>query len=62
MEYRIFTSKSFIDLETTINNQLKNGWELQGGVSVAEFTRSEMIYCQAMTKAKQHNFELTVNG
>lgn len=55
MEYRILTSESYIDLETTINAKISDGWILQGGISVTLSESDEfryVIYAQAVTKEK----------
>ena len=55
MEYRIFTDKSYIDLEAFITKRVKDGWKLQGGISVSRSEKerdSYFIFAQAMIRVK----------
>ena len=49
MRYEILQFNSQFDLEDKVNERLKQGWKLQGGVSITSHGMS--IYCsQAMVK------------
>ncbi|WP_018613234.1 DUF1737 domain-containing protein [Segetibacter koreensis] len=52
-QYKIITGESVIEIEQNVNENINNGWEVQGGVSVM-FQQSTKSYtfCQAMVKAK----------
>jgi len=49
-EYTIITAASANDLELSVNERLKDGWECQGGISIAMLTESGREFCQAMVK------------
>ena len=49
MRYEVLRFDSYFDLEKKVNEKLKQGWKLQGGVSITSHGMS--IYCsQAMVK------------
>ncbi|WP_251920045.1 DUF1737 domain-containing protein [Lactococcus lactis] len=49
MKYEVLEFDSHFDLEKQVNEKLKQGWKLQGGVSTTSHGMS--IYCsQAMVK------------
>ena len=54
MEYKVVVCSSFWKLEEAVNKFLKEGWELQGGVSCTfvpiDSETHEFRYCQAMIK------------
>lgn len=54
MEYTVVKESYLLDFNEQVNRYLKNGWKLQGGVSVG-FSRMESpFYCQAMIKEKHY--------
>jgi hypothetical protein len=49
MRYTVLEFDSCFDLEKEVNEKIKQGWKLQGGVSITSHGMS--IYCsQAMVK------------
>jgi len=50
MEYKIVEAKSSLDLKTSVDAALKDGWRLQGGVSVANKGGVGMLFAQALVK------------
>ena len=55
MEYRIFTDKSYIDLEVFITKRIDEGWRLQGGISISrseDERTSYFVFAQAMIRVK----------
>ena len=52
-QYKIVTGDNVIEIEQNVNENIVNGWEVQGGVSVI-FHQSTKAYtfCQAMVKVK----------
>jgi hypothetical protein len=52
-QYKIVTGDNVIEIEQNVNENIVNGWEVQGGVSVI-FHQSTKSYtfCQAMVKVK----------
>ena len=53
LQYKIVTGDNVIEIEQNVNENIVNGWEVQGGVSVI-FPQSTKAYtfCQAMVKVK----------
>jgi hypothetical protein len=54
MKYTLLSAPSQKDLETQVMASLKQGWKLQGGVSVSpmerdEYTPGTLLFTQAMT-------------
>jgi len=49
-EYTVITAASANDLELSVNERLKDGWECQGGISIAMLAESGREFCQAMVK------------
>jgi len=49
MRYRVITNEDTSDLSIRVEEHLKDGWELQGGVSLA-YNRGYARYCQAVVK------------
>ena len=55
MKYKVIANSSLETFEQEVNNHIKQGWELLGGVSVSISESDEycyMLYAQAMTKKK----------
>lgn len=51
MKYKVLFNYDTEKLEEQVNYFLKNGWKLQGGISVTfKVTGQNLIYAQAMTK------------
>lgn len=54
MIYKIIAEVFLNDLEEKVNNHIKSGWKLQGGISVSKSQYSENIdelrYYQALIK------------
>ena len=53
MEYHVFESKRIEDLIKDVNNAIKEGWRLQGGVSTSIDSPSlhhDHYYAQAMIR------------
>lgn len=50
MKYRILVESFIFDMETQVEEKLKEGWKLQGGVSVVNINSSSNRYIQAMVK------------
>jgi hypothetical protein len=51
MNYVVVTSWSVTNFEQSVMNYLKDGWRLQGGVSLT-INNGETIYAQAMIKGE----------
>ena len=49
MEYKLVVCKNDFTLEKDVNELLKEGWKLQGGVCISYF-RKRRHYSQAMVK------------
>jgi hypothetical protein len=52
-EYQVFTSSESWHLEKKINEKLAEGWQLQGGVSVALSPGGYLTLSQAMVRTEQ---------
>jgi hypothetical protein len=52
MEYLIIEAGSREKLQGAVNNNIRNGWKLQGGIS-AFYNLSGYFYLQAMVKEAQ---------
>ncbi len=57
MTYKVIRSQSPDEFEKLVNDALKNGWHLKGGVSVIAVPTgqqglSQMVYFQAITLGK----------
>lgn len=51
MEYKLIKEISQMNLEEDVNNHLKQGWSLQGGISVSKGDSiSGLYYYQALVK------------
>jgi hypothetical protein len=54
MEYRVISESKMADLVKEVNNAIKQGWKLQGGVSVtkglAPLLGQAFVWAQAMVK------------
>jgi hypothetical protein len=48
--YKILTARTPVTLENLVNDALKQGWELHGGLVVATATETEVGWFQAMVK------------
>lgn len=50
MKYELVVRDDVRSLEGAVNEMLKEGWKLQGGVSVSRLNNCNEMYCQAMIK------------
>jgi hypothetical protein len=53
MVYKVVKSDNWRSLETMVNDLLKMGWDLQGGVSISMNTdqgRNDQLFAQALVK------------
>ena len=69
IKYRIISEEgsysssyeTYVRLEEEINQYLKNGWILQGGVSVGSIGNDYFCICQAMVKYPERKVEKKEN-
>lgn len=54
MDYMIVTSDCWLSLTTEVAKFLKQGWTLQGGVSVTTDSNDEQYWAQAMVRKIRH--------
>ena len=49
-DYKIEEAYSYLHLEMKINNKLRDGYQIAGGVSVVELKSGTILYTQAVVK------------
>lgn len=59
MKYGIVQHRNINGLNKLVNKALMQGWELQGGVSLAYMNDRYSVYCQAVVS--QHDEQLTLD-
>lgn len=52
MHYMIAEASSAAELESKVNVLLQQGWELQGGLSVATYGAGQWWYYQALVRRR----------
>lgn len=50
IEYKVISEYTKSNLVLEVNNSLREGWKLAGGVSVSVLTPRDTWYCQALTR------------
>ena len=53
MEYKVITGSKQESLVERVNSFLKDGWVLQGGVSVTIVSEEELLFAQAIVKPEK---------
>lgn len=51
-DYKIEEAHSYLHLEMKINNKLRDGYQIAGGVSVVELKSGTILYTQAIVKGR----------
>lgn len=53
LEYTVISHYKFDEFEKQVNDMLKGGWDIQGGVSISIDGDGDMIFAQAFTQEKK---------
>lgn len=61
MKYKLVVREGTRSMEEAVNEMLKEGWELQGGVSVSRLNNYNEMYCQAMIKRNEFKVNVKDN-